>query len=448
MLGNRIQTERTKQKEEKLRILEVEREKKRTERLRKKEEKLRILEAEREKKRAERLRKKEEQMLYLEKKRLEQVGGAKNSKKYERAFVEKANSMFKGPKDFIIVDKAGNKSDLLKDVVQFKVIQGNRQSTPQAYEDDKEPNKLKADIKMIDSHGNEVGWISHKASPPRRKTPKIKKVSTAKPAIGFNQYARISSRNLKYSPDVVQEIEQFKRDVVKHAPSSKEWPQKKTMWAPITLLQTKNEGIFGMNYGKKLGRDNVTVFGQGEPRIEEKDGIMYLKFSNFSALNGHQELFTDIYEPVFYVRSDSSMSSVVNGVKYKSLGFFIQPARFVSKSSILVSDAQIQLTSRPSLRLRNKSPFGSSTNTSPLIPARRSPRELQRLSSRPSLKYKNSTPSARTLSLSPSSRATSRTLSLSPSSRATSRTLSLSPSSRSVSRSRSLTPSSRTPNKI
>jgi len=429
MLGNRIQTERTKQKEEKLRILEVEREKKRTERLRKKEEKLRILEAEREKKRAERLRKKEEQMLYLEKKRLEQVGGAKNSKKYERAFVEKANSMFKGPKDFIIVDKAGNKSDLLKDVVQFKVIQGNRQSTPQAYEDDKEPNKLKADIKMIDSHGNEVGWISHKASPPRRKTPKIKKVSTAKPAIGFNQYARISSRNLKYSPDVVQEIEQFKRDVVKHAPSSKEWPQKKTMWAPITLLQTKNEGIFGMNYGKKLGRDNVT-------------------FSNFSALNGHQELFTDIYEPVFYVRSDSSMSSVVNGVKYKSLGFFIQPARFVSKSSILVSDAQIQLTSRPSLRLRNKSPFGSSTNTSPLIPARRSPRELQRLSSRPSLKYKNSTPSARTLSLSPSSRATSRTLSLSPSSRATSRTLSLSPSSRSVSRSRSLTPSSRTPNKI
>lgn len=278
-----------------------------------------------------------------------------DTKKFEHYFTERANAMFSGPKDFIIMDSGENKSEPIKDVVKFQVIKGNKDSTPQAYENGKDNSRLKADIKMIDSHGNEVGWISHKAAPTQS-------------SINFNQYARVSSRVLKYSPDVVREIEKFKRDIVRHAPPSKIWPKKKTMWAPIILSQTKNEGIFGMNYGNQLGRDNVTVFGQGHPIMNEKDDIIYLTFSNFSALNGHQELFMGVYEPVLYVRSDSSARSFVDNSRYDSLAFFIQPKKAVSRQSVLVSNAQIQssntspsLIMTPSLKPQILSSHSSAT---------------------------------------------------------------------------------------
>ena len=74
---------------------------------------------------------------------------------------------------------------------------------------------------------------------------------------------------------------------------------------------------------------DVTAFLQGNPIMNEENDIMYLRADCCGALNGHQELFTGPYEPVFFVRKNSGITSTVNGERYKSLTFFIQPKKIV-----------------------------------------------------------------------------------------------------------------------
>lgn len=304
-------------------------EKKRAEKLAKREEK-KMLE---EKKRRDREEKREERKFLAEKKRLELKNGALNHTKFERQFVSKINSMFTGPADFIITDHGNNKSALIKNVVRFRKIEGSKSASPLAYAN-RDHNTPKADIAAVDSDGKDVAWISHKAKPP------------SPSQFGFNQYLRISGKKLQFTGSALEEVNNFKRNLVKYAPPNKEWPQGKTMWAPIKSDLVKNQAVFGFNYGKNLDRDNVTVFGQGDPELERMaDGVINLRFSVHSALNGHLELLKDKYTPVFYARSERSKSgrrkvtAVVNGVEYKYLVMFIQPYNAVSKKTILVSNS-------------------------------------------------------------------------------------------------------------
>jgi hypothetical protein len=213
---------------------------------------------------------------------------------------------------------------VLKNVVRFRVLAGSKAKSPQAYAS-REYNKPKADIAVVDKDGRDIAWISHKAAPKVRG------------AIGFNQYLRINGRRLHFTGDAHDEVMAFKRAVVALAPENNEWPQGNTLWAPIRTDIIKQQAIFGFGFGGPLDRDNVTVFGQGLPYIMKKDNVVYLKFSTFGALNGHIELFTGIYEPVFYVRSErpgegrdrNPVYAEVDGVRYLYLTMFVQPFRYV-----------------------------------------------------------------------------------------------------------------------
>jgi len=246
-----------------------------------------------------------------------------NATKHERAFVSQINSMFKGPATFVFVDKNGNKTREIKDVVKFRQLQGSKAASPDAYAD-REYNKPKADIAAVDIHGKDVAWISHKASG------------------GYQQYLKISGKSLKFTGKELEEVLNFKRKVVSMAPESKVWPVGKTVWSPIKSDLIKQQAIFGFDYGKKPGRDNVDIIGQGSPVITEKGSILYLTFTGFSAVNGHLENFAGNHEPIFYVRSERSSSgsrsitAVVDGVTYKNLRFFIHPYNFVSSKTTRV----------------------------------------------------------------------------------------------------------------
>jgi len=255
------------------------------------------------------------------------VGGPRDAEKYERQFVSLANEAIHGPTDVVIVDSGGNKSKVLKNVVRFRVLAGSKAKSPKAYAN-RDYNKPKADIAVVDKDGNDIAWISHKAAPANRG------------AIGFNQYLRITGKKLKFTGEARNEVMAFKRAVVAESPPDRRWPKGKTLWAPIKTKLVKQQAIYGFGFGGPLDRDNVTVFGQGIPVITKKDNVVYLGFSVFSALNGHIELFKGDYEPVFYVRSErksegstrSDVIAEVNGVKYWYLTFFVQPKKAAGKS--------------------------------------------------------------------------------------------------------------------
>ena len=245
-----------------------------------------------------------------------------NATKHERDFVHGINTMFKGPATFVFVDTNGNKTREIKNVVKFRQLEGSKAKSPEAYAD-REYNKPKADIAAVDINGKDVAWISHKAS------------------AGYQQYLKISGKNLKFTGKELEEVLDFKRKVVSMAPVSKVWPLNKTVWSPIKSNLIKQQAIFGFDYGKQPGRDNVDIIGQGNPLISKKDSILYLTFSGFSAVNGHLENFTGKHEPIFYVRSERSSSgrsitSVVNGTTYKNIRFFIHPYNFVSSKTVRV----------------------------------------------------------------------------------------------------------------
>jgi hypothetical protein len=280
-----------------------------------------------------------ERKISAEKHSMKIKDGPRNGTKFERYFAEAATAKLNGPVDLVIVDSGGNKSKIMKNVVEFRKIEGSRTASPQAYAN-REYNPPKADIAIVNSDGVDVGWISHKA---KAKNPDAK-------AIGFQQYLRISTKKLPFTGDALKEINEFKRDVVRHAPASKEWPQKRTMWAPIKSNEIKNKAVFGLEFGNRLSRDNITAFGQGDPLIEKKDGIAYLRFSEIGVLNGHLELLKGRYEPVFYARSERRskivVSAVVNNVTYKYLTFFIQPFSHVTKHTKLASNTPVRSSVR------------------------------------------------------------------------------------------------------
>ena len=306
---NRIAKEKKRIAEEKKRLVAEEKNRISKEKKRVEEEKKRT---EREKKRLER-----RNVTNVVRKRI-----STNATKHERDFVRRINTMFKGPATFVFVDTNGNKTREIKNVVRFRQLEGSKAKSPEAYAD-REYNKPKADIAVVDINGKDVAWISHKAS------------------VGYQQYLKISGKNLKFTGKELEEVMNFKRKVVSMAPVSKVWPLNKTVWSPIKSNLIKQQAIFGFDYGKQPGRDNVDIIGQGNPLISMKDSILYLTFSGFSAVNGHLENFTGKHEPIFYVRSERSSSgrsitSVVNGTTYKNIRFFIHPYNFVSSKTVRV----------------------------------------------------------------------------------------------------------------
>jgi hypothetical protein len=128
------------------------------------------------------------------------------------------------------------------------------------------PGTPKADFHLKDLDGNEVGWISHKAG----KTSK-----------DFQQYGGITHPVLQQSKGVQKFIE----DVRKLRPNGLD--KKESFWREVKDTNVIHQSIWGIDYGKKRGQNNVDEFHQGLMKLK-KAGKSYKIVSTHSANNGEE----------------------------------------------------------------------------------------------------------------------------------------------------------------
>ena len=147
------------------------------------------------------------------------------------------------------------------------------------------PGTPKADFVVVDKDKTELCWISYKAG------------STAK---SFQQYSGISE---KFNKDLFNdpEVKYFRKKVV--SLSSKDIGNGIHM--KIDNPDLKRKSIYGKDYKKRFGKDNVTFFVQGEPRIVNKNGVVRLSFGTKLCRNGTLNRLTSDYEPVLGARKGS-----------------------------------------------------------------------------------------------------------------------------------------------
>jgi len=154
----------------------------------------------------------------------------------------------------------------------------------------------KSDFHLLDINGKEIVWISHKDG----KTPR-----------DFQQWGGLSQRK---EPLVYKHLESqtFIQDIKTKEYPNNDFPKATTLAREIKDPNLKNMSIYGNEYGKALGRQNVTVLLQGNINLVQQGEIYILK-SFHTHLNG--ELMSPEFEPVFLAiykgdRSDFGIKGV------------------------------------------------------------------------------------------------------------------------------------------
>lgn len=139
------------------------------------------------------------------------------------------------------------------------------------------PGTPKSDFHLLDVNGKEVVWISHK------------KGRTAK---DFQQWGGVSQRS---EPIIGShpEVQKFVSDLKKAYPQG--LPNATSLYRKIDDDHLKNLSIYGNDYGKALGRQNVSILLQGAVKVI-KSGSYYQLSANHVHFNGDK--ITGDYEPV------------------------------------------------------------------------------------------------------------------------------------------------------
>lgn len=158
------------------------------------------------------------------------------------------------------------------------------------------PGTPKSDFHLVDENGNEVIWISHKAG----SLPK-----------DVQQWGGISKRS---EPEIFnhKETQKFIQDLKNKFPDG--LPRATSVKRPIKDQKLQKMSVYGNQYGKKLGRQNVTMLIQGKVLLKKnKDGFV---------LSGHRlhlngEDLSHGYEPVFFARYNNRNDA---GVKMARIG--------------------------------------------------------------------------------------------------------------------------------
>jgi len=116
----------------------------------------------------------------------------------------------------------------------------------------------KSDFHLLDSNGNAVVWISHKdGSRPR----------------DFQQWGGISQR---VEPEIFQQAEtqKFINDLKKRFPDG--LPPATTLYRKIKDTKLKMLSVYGNQYGKQQGTQNVSVLLQGPPGLSQSGSVFTL----------------------------------------------------------------------------------------------------------------------------------------------------------------------------
>jgi len=128
------------------------------------------------------------------------------------------------------------------------------------------PGTPKSDFHLVDNDGKERVWISHKDG------------RTAK---DFQQWGGMTEAAMKNH----NEIKQFAKDVSEKFEGR--IPRATTVARKIKDKNLKNMSVYGVDYGKVLGQQNVSILIQGPVMLEER-GKSYQFKSNHVHFNGEE----------------------------------------------------------------------------------------------------------------------------------------------------------------
>jgi hypothetical protein len=157
------------------------------------------------------------------------------------------------------------------------------------------PHMKKADFVGVTDNGQEICFISYKAG---------------SGAEDFQQYAGITERSGLFGDP---EVAKFRKDVVEQL-SQEPLTGSEALYRPITDNRLKNKAIFGSQYGRRIGVDNVAFLAQGTPSLSKvRTGVIELDFDVLIRAGNLAALPRD-YEPILGVRKGEGYRKI----KYKN----------------------------------------------------------------------------------------------------------------------------------
>jgi hypothetical protein len=157
------------------------------------------------------------------------------------------------------------------------------------------PHMKKADFVGVTNEGKEICFISYKAG---------------SGADDFQQYSGITERSGLFG---VPEIAKFRKDIVEKL-SKEPLTSSVSYYRPINDINLKNKAIFGSQYGKKIGVDNVAFLAQGVPSLTEViKGTVQLSFPVLIRA-GNVSTLPEEYQPILGVRKGEAYRKI----KYKN----------------------------------------------------------------------------------------------------------------------------------
>ncbi len=153
------------------------------------------------------------------------------------------------------------------------------------------PGTPKSDFHLVDAAGNEVAWLSHKDG------------STSR---DFQQYGGLSHSVFKSN----KSVQKFMSDLKTMYPDGFE--RGTSVYSKITDKKIVNQSVWGVDYGKVRGRNNVDEFHQGPMKIK-KTGSYYSIKSKHQDTNGKVPKGNG-YDAIFYARYSSERGATIGGI--------------------------------------------------------------------------------------------------------------------------------------
>ena len=175
------------------------------------------------------------------------------------------------------------------------------------------PGVPKSDFHLLDDKGQEVAWISHKdGSGPG----------------DFQQYGGLAHKIFSNSSDVksfMQALQTKYPGGFKRGDSA--WRECKDK---LVILRS----VWGVDYGKKRGRNNVDEFHQGPMKLKRLGADRYKIISRHYDTNG--AIPKGGYKAIYYARYTGDRSGRVAGMFFKDARIGVFPTAQPSRTSIKI----------------------------------------------------------------------------------------------------------------
>lgn len=171
----------------------------------------------------------------------------------------------------------------------------------------------KSDFSIIDSKGEQVGWISHKAG---------------NKASSFQQYGGLADR--AFSNNI--EVKKFMGDVLAHV-GKRGLISGESYYRTVKDKDIITMSIYGTDYGKSAGINNVDEFHLGTIKfVKEKKGV-YSLTSLHKGVNG--DIPTGDFACIYFIRYNARTATAAGvTINYSRVGIFAN-AKKVSTTKLI-----------------------------------------------------------------------------------------------------------------